>query len=66
MAERTMIVRAALHLFHIEMGSSPAYWSYDRDQLVTLRNELLEAGIPEREVDGNGKIPEEEEDDDLE
>jgi hypothetical protein len=64
--ERSMTLKAALHFYHMEAGSSPEYWSYEYPQLMTLRNELLAAGIPEREVDGNGAIQAPEDDDEEE
>ena len=54
----TMIQKAALHMYHIEVGSAGEYRSYELPELRSLRAELIGNGIPEAEVDGNGKLPE--------
>lgn len=52
----TMIQKAALHLYQIDMGCNGGMRSYDYAEAVKLRTELLAAGFTETQVDCNGKL----------
>lgn len=54
--EISMIQRAALHLYHIDVQLIESARSYDAFDLTELRKELLASGLPEELVDSNGKL----------